>query len=100
MVEIRGRETELSVVSLFTGGGGLVLGLCVLLAGVLIFRRVRHRVAQLRWWHYLLALGAATILLLLALTSPALTAPGRLPGIVIGIVLLVYGVAVAALSCW
>jgi hypothetical protein len=79
---------------------GFVLGLCLLGGGLVIFHTLRHRVLQLRWWLYLVALLAAIGVLLLTLTSSAFTSPGRLPSILIGVVILLFGLGVAALSFW
>jgi amino acid transporter len=79
---------------------GVVLGLCLFVGGLVIFRTLRHRVPHLRWWLYLVALFAATGVLLLSLTSSALTSPGRLPSILIGVVILLFGLVVAAISFW
>lgn len=79
---------------------GVVLGLCSLVGGVVVFRALRYRVPQLRWWLYLVLLFAAIGVLLLMLTSSALTSSTRLANISIGVVILLFGVVVAALSFW
>jgi hypothetical protein len=79
---------------------GGVLGLGFLVGSIVIFRKVRYRVPRLRWWQYILALIAATGILILALSSPALNSSERLPSILIGIVLLLYSLVAAAISLW
>ena len=93
----------LIVVPAFSSAGdlvGLVLGFCFLVGSIVIFGKVRHRVTRLRWWQCILALLAITGVLILALTSPALTSPERLASILIGIVLVLYSLVAAAISVW
>jgi hypothetical protein len=102
-VGLYGTMDYLIIVPGLSSGGaavGLVLGLCFLVGSIVIFRNVRHRVTWLRWWQCILAFLAVTGVLILALTSPALTSPGRLPSILIGIVLVLYGLVAAAISVW
>jgi len=102
-VGLYGTMNYLIIVSGFSSAGaavGVVLGLCSLVGGLVIFRALRYRVLQLRWWLYLVALFAAIGVLLLALTSSALTSSGRLANILIGVVILLFGLLVAALSFW
>jgi hypothetical protein len=102
-VGMYGTMNYLILVPGFSSAGavvGVVLGLCFLAGSIVIFRNVRHRVTWLRWWQCILALLAVTGVLILALTSPALTSFGRLPSILIGIVLVLYGLVAAAIAVW
>lgn len=102
-VGLYGTMNYLIIVSGISSAGaivGVVLGLCLLVGGLVVFRNLRHRVPQLRWWLYLVALFAATGALLLALTSSALTSSTRLANILIGVVISLFGLIVAALSFW
>ena len=100
---LAGTMNYLIVVPGFPSAGvlvGVVLGLCLLVGGLVMFLNLRHRVPQLRWWLYLVVLLAAIGVLLLLLTSSAFTSTSREAEILIGVVIFLFGLVVATLSFW
>jgi hypothetical protein len=79
-------------------GLAIFFGLGLLIVGVVIFLRMRHRVPQLRVAHFLWGILSVTVGLILALILAFALAAN--PDLSFGYIILIYGVILAATSLW
>jgi hypothetical protein len=79
-------------------GLAIFFALGLLIAGVVIFLNMRHRVPQLRSAHFIWGILGVTVGWIMALVLAF--ALGANPDLSIGLILLLYGVVLAAASLW
>ena len=83
-------------------GSGAILATCsglgVLVAGVIIFVRMRHRMPQLRVAHFIWGILGVTVGMFMALVFVVSDAANT--DLAVGYIFLMYGVVVAATSLW
>jgi hypothetical protein len=79
-------------------GLAIFFGLGLLVAGVVIFLRMRQRVPQLRVAHFIWGILAVTVGMFMALILAVSVAAN--PDLSVGYIILIYGVVVAATCLW
>ncbi|MFL5705972.1 MAG: hypothetical protein ACJ8AG_24570 [Ktedonobacteraceae bacterium] len=82
-------------------GLALFFGLGLLVGSVVIFLRLRHRASRLRLAQFIWSVLGATVGLVMAtILVSALTTNGKPFDIAFGLVVLLYGFVLAAISLW
>jgi hypothetical protein len=79
-------------------GLAIFFGLGLLVAGVVIFLNMRHRVPQLRLAHFIWGILSATVGMFMAFVLAFALAPN--PNLSFGFIILLYGFVLAATSLW
>jgi hypothetical protein len=82
---------------------GLLAWLCTIIASVIVFTRLRHRTPLLRFskfLYYSIIATALAFVVIIVETAILGDSAKILPGLLLGIILAVYGFAVAILALW
>jgi hypothetical protein len=82
---------------------GLLVWLCIIIASVVVFIRLRHRMPRLRFSKFLYySIIATALAFVVIIVETAVLGENTkiLPGLLLGIIFAVYGFAVAVLALW